>query len=363
MTRKLRVGLGQFNELTDEKLAFIKQCGADDFLMNTPKLPGDKQWEYEDLLALRRRADAAQLRLMALENVPVSFYDKAMLGLPGRDEQIAHMQTTIRNMGRAGIPILGYHWMPNSVWRTPEMAVLRGGARGTRFNLAEHDPNQLTHGRIYTEDEMWANYEYYLARILPVAEESNVQLALHPDDPPVPALGGIARIFRNFDGFKRAMDTFDSSYHGLDFCMGCWSEMGGMENVIRAVRHFGARDKIIYVHFTTSGHSRQFQRVLHQRRQRQPVRSGQDTARRGFYRFHDHRPRAPHGGRHRLGASRPRLRHRLYCCVDRGGGDAGVVRNASTQNTVSEEKRRGQSTLLALSMKTEAQDLLSTGCV
>ncbi|MCB9140554.1 MAG: mannonate dehydratase [Caldilineaceae bacterium] len=224
-------------------------CGADDFLMNTPKLPGDKQWEYEDLLALRRRADAAQLRLMALENVPVSFYDKAMLGLPGRDAQIAHMQTTIRNMGRAGIPILGYHWMPNSVWRTPELAVLRGGARGTRFNLAEHDPDQLTHGRIYTEDEMWANYEYYLARILPVAEESNVQLALHPDDPPVPSLGGIARIFRNFDGFKRAMDTFDSPYHGLDFCMGCWSEMGGMENVIRAVRHFGARDKIIYVHF------------------------------------------------------------------------------------------------------------------
>ena len=172
-----------------------------------------------------------------------------MLGLPGRDEQIAHMQTTIRNMGRAGIPILGYHWMPNSVWRTPEMAVLRGGARGTRFNLAEHDPNQLTHGRIYSEDEMWANYEYYLARILPVAEESNVQLALHPDDPPVPSLGGIARIFRNFDGFKRAMDTFDSPYHGLDFCMGCWSEMGGMENVIRAVRHFGARGKIIYVHF------------------------------------------------------------------------------------------------------------------
>ena len=249
MALKMRVGLGQFNELTDEKLAFIKQCGADDFLMNTPKLPGDKQWEYEDLLALRRRADAAQLRLMALENVPVSFYDKAMLGLPGRDEQIAHMQTTIRNMGRAGIPILGYHWMPNSVWRTPEMAVLRGGARGTRFNLAEHDPSQLTHGRIYGEDEMWANYEYYLARILPVAEESNVQLALHPDDPPVPSLGGIARIFRNFDGFKRAMDTFDSPYHGLDFCMGCWSEMGGMENVIRAVRHFGARDKIIYVHF------------------------------------------------------------------------------------------------------------------
>ncbi|MCB9151539.1 MAG: mannonate dehydratase [Caldilineaceae bacterium] len=249
MTLPMRIGLGQFNELTDEKLAFIKQLGADDFLMNTPRLPGDKQWEYEDLLTLRQRADAAELRLMALENVPVSFYDKAMLGLPGRDEQIAHMQTTIRNMGKAGIPILGYHWMPNSVWRTQEPAVLRGGARGTRFNLAEHDPAQLTHGRIFGEDEMWANYEYYLERILPVAEEAGVKLALHPDDPPVESLGGVARLFRNFEGFKRAMDTFDSPNHGLDFCMGCWSEMAGMDYVIDAVRHFGPRGKIIYVHF------------------------------------------------------------------------------------------------------------------
>ena len=249
MTLQMRVGLGQFNELTDEKLAFIKQLGADDFLMNTPRLPGDREWAYDDLVAAKQRADAAGLRLMALENVPVSFYDKVMLGAPGRDEQIAHMQNTIRHMGKAGIPILGYHWMPNSVWRTPEPAELRGGARGTRFNLAEHDPNELTHGRIYTADEMWANYEYYLSRILPVAEEANVKLALHPDDPPVESLGGVARIFRNFEGFKRAMDTFDSPHHGLDFCMGCWSEMGGHAYVIDAIRHFGERDKIIYIHF------------------------------------------------------------------------------------------------------------------
>jgi mannonate dehydratase len=125
----MRIGLGQFNELTDEKLAFIKQLGANDFLMNTPKLPGDKQWEYNDLAALHQRADAADLRLMALENVPVSFYDRVMLGLPGRDVQIEHMKNTIRNMGKADIPILGYHWMPNSVWRTPEMASLRGCGR------------------------------------------------------------------------------------------------------------------------------------------------------------------------------------------------------------------------------------------
>lgn len=249
MPEQMRIALGQFNQLTDEMLTYIQQLGAKDFLMNTPKLPGDKQWEYEDLKAAKDRADAVGLRLMALENVPVSFYDKVMLGLPGRDEQIAHMQTTIRNMGKAGIPILGYHWMPNKVWRTPNPEVLRGGALGTRFNLAEHDPDELTHGRVYSADEMWANYEYYLERILPVVEEAGVTLALHPDDPPVESLGGVARIFRNFEGFKRAMDTFTSPNHGLDFCMGCWSEMGGHDYVIDAIRHFGSRGQIVYVHF------------------------------------------------------------------------------------------------------------------
>ena len=143
MTEVMRIGLGQFNELTDEMLTYIKQLGATDFLMNTPKLPGDAQWEYADLVAARQQADAAGLRLMALENVPRSFYDKAMLGLPGRDEQIAHMCTTIRNMGRAGIPILGYHWMPSGVWRTPEPAALRGDAKGTRFDMAEHDTRAI----------------------------------------------------------------------------------------------------------------------------------------------------------------------------------------------------------------------------
>jgi len=249
MSLEMRIGLGQFKELTEEKMLFIKQVGADDFLMNTPKLPGDARWEYEDLLALRKQADRAKLRLMALENVPIPFYDKAMLGLPGRDVQIENMKITIRNMGRAGIPILGYHWIPNGVWRTPDPPPLRGGAGTTWFDYERQKNSPLTHGREFTAEEMWDNYHYYMERVLPVAEDCQVRLALHPDDPPVPALGGVARIFGSFEGFARAMDTFDSPMHGLDFCMGCWSEMGGHENVVKGIRHFGGRDKIVYVHF------------------------------------------------------------------------------------------------------------------
>jgi mannonate dehydratase len=244
----MRVALGQFNELTDEQLLFVKQCGCDDVLLNTPKLPGEERWEYEDLLAWRNRAEAAGLRLIALENVPITFYDRIMLGLPGRERQLENLQQTVRNMGRAGIPILGYHWMPNRVWRTAEHRPVRGGAAATAFRLSDVADNSPTHGREYSEDELWTAYDWYLERMLPVCEEAGVRLALHPDDPPVPALGGIPRLFRNFENFRRAMETHESPMHGLDYCHGCWSEMRGGEGVLESIRWFGERGRIFYVH-------------------------------------------------------------------------------------------------------------------
>lgn len=243
---KMRLALGQFNQLTDEKLLFARQLGVDNIQLNTPTLPGETHWAFMDLLHLRTRCEDAGLHLVALENVPVGFYAKAMLGLPGRDEQIEHMATTIRNMGRAGIPILGYHWMPNGVWRTSRTTPGRGGAQVTSFDMELACSAPLSHDRVYTEADMWASYEYYIQALLPVAEEAGVKLALHPDDPPVESLGGIARIFRNFQGFKQAMEIGDSPMHGLDFCHGCWSEMG--PGVLDAIRYFGERGRIFYVH-------------------------------------------------------------------------------------------------------------------
>ncbi len=248
MELPMRIALGQFNTLEDEeRLQFIKQLGVDDIILNTPALPGETHWKYSDLLAWRTKAEVAGLRLGSIENVPIKFYDKVMLGLPGRDEQIENMATTIRNIGKAEIPIFGYHWVPNSVWRTPGGSVTRGDARVTSFDYESAKDAPLTHDREYTAEEMWDNYTYFIKAIVPVAEEANVNLALHPDDPPVESLGGIARIFRNFEGFKRAIKTVDSERNGLDFCQGCWTEMG--EDVYAAIRYFAERGKIFYVHF------------------------------------------------------------------------------------------------------------------
>jgi mannonate dehydratase len=243
----LRVAIGQFNELTDEQIAFAQQLGVEDVQLNTPRLPGDERWEYEDLYALAQRAADSGLRVICLENVPIRFYDKIMLGQAGRERQLENMQATVRNMGRAGIPILGYHWMPNGVWRTEPQKPIRGGAISNAFRMTDA-PTALTHDRTYSTDEIWDTYDWYLERILPVCEEAGVRMALHPDDPPVPSLGGVARLFGNFDNFKRAMETHPSPMHGLDFCHGCWSEMRSGAGILEALDWFGRDGRILYVH-------------------------------------------------------------------------------------------------------------------
>ncbi len=272
MNGKIRVAAGSIRELDDETLQFAAQLGLSGVILNTPPLtgqapygsmqtlgtsywvkPGDEaptqKWDFLELLQLRKRVEAYGLRLEAIENVPIYFYEKCLLGLPGRDEEIENYQATIRHLGKAGIPILGYHWMANRVWRTAKEDPSRGGSRVSSFDyeLAKHSPP--TFGREISEDEVWANYEYFIKAVLPVAEEASVVLALHPDDPPTPTLGGVARIFRNLEGFRRAIEQIaPSPMHQLDFCMGTWAEMG-LEEMFTGMRHFAEQGKISYVHF------------------------------------------------------------------------------------------------------------------
>jgi len=246
-SRGVRVAYATDGEPTPEQLQFATQLGLSGILVWEPRLPGERWWSYHDLLHLRTRCEDAGLRLEAIENTPLAWYDRAMLGLPGRDEQIEAYQETVRNMGRAGIPVLGFHWMPNSVWRTSFTTRGRGDAVVSSFDAALTANAPLTHGRVFTEDDLWETFRVFTDAVVPVAEEAGVRLALHPDDPPVEALGGIPRLFRGFDGFRRAIEIVDSPAFGLNFCMGTWSEMGG--DVLEPLRYFLERDRVVYVHF------------------------------------------------------------------------------------------------------------------
>lgn len=270
----IRVAVGQFHDLTDERLRFAKQIGVSGVQMNNPSLPGATRWEEEDVRQLAEKVARAGLKLEAIENVPAQFYMKAMLGLDGRDEEIENYQSTIRAVARAGVPVLGLHFMPNSVWTTDSAAVTRGGAVARRFDMAMVEKNSSDfdllrtfmpdglglvssmplfdkNERGITEEQMWANYTYFMSAVLPVAEEEGLRLALHPDDPPVPTLGGVARLFYKPDNFKKAYDLFGASRSwALNLCLGCCSEMtGGKKNVIEMIEYFVPKRAVAYVHF------------------------------------------------------------------------------------------------------------------
>jgi mannonate dehydratase len=270
----MRVAVGQFHELTEERLRFAAQIGASGLQMNNPTLPGDHRWEQADVRALVDKVEAAGLKFEAIENVPTHFYHKAMMGLEGRDEQIENYQATIRAVARAGVPVLGLHFMPNSVWTTDRNGTTRGGATARQFDMSIVEANidnlellrsfmPTTLGRassmplfgkdgtFISEDQMWDNYTYFMKAVLPVAEEEGLKLALHPDDPPVPMLGGVARLFYKPDNFKKAYDLVGrSEAWSLDLCLGCCSEMpGGKANVTEMIEYFAPKGRISYIHF------------------------------------------------------------------------------------------------------------------
>ena len=194
--------------------------------------------------------------------MPGEHYDQCMLGLPGRDEQIERVCETVTNMGRAGIEVLLYQWMLLGVMRTDEYGSIgRGGARYPRFDLTEAErwptvsvlrSEQMPHvhlpDRELSSDQVWDNLGYFLERVVPVAEEAGVKLAIHPDDPPIPSFMGVARIIINWEALQRVIDIVPSHCNGLTFCMGTIATMADMD-VIDAIRHFGGQRKVFFVHF------------------------------------------------------------------------------------------------------------------
>ena len=261
MSQQMRVAIGQYHTATDEYLTYAQQLGVSGLQFNiqgpTRDLPGkDGYWTLANLQRLKQRVNDFGLQLEAIENVPRNFYLKTMLGLAGQEAQVSNYQRTVQNMGAAGIPLLGLNWMPGGVWRTPTQRG-RGGVTVTAFDLEAALAGQISSGdrqQEHSESQLLESYLRFMEQVLPVAETSGVKIALHPDDPPVKALGRQERLFYKAENFRKVLAALPSPAHGLDFCMGCFSEMlyddcSAGEGVLDAIRHFGGQDRIFYVHF------------------------------------------------------------------------------------------------------------------
>lgn len=243
----MRPALATFYPVTDERLRFTRQLGLTDGLVWGPTFPDVERLDFTQLVALKGRFEAEGLNLYAIETLPASFMKDVILAGPTRDEKVEVIRNLVRDMGRAGIGVFGYNWMATGVWRTSNSHPLRGGARGTATDAALLAKAPLSFEREYTEDEIWASYEYFLKAVVPVAEEEGVRLALHPNDAPVPQVGGVPALFRSRENFERGLAIVDSPANALCLCLGNWGAMG--EHIPSVIRDLGPRGKIVYVHF------------------------------------------------------------------------------------------------------------------
>jgi len=244
------------SEPSEADLQFAQQLGVEYVVLWT-----DGAHAGYDFYASRRELfERAGLKIYGFGNWDVHNQDAIVLNLPGRDEKIRQYKDHQRDLGKAGIPYTTYAHMANGIWSTePELA--RGGAKARAFDLAKAESGHwhgkryfvpLSHGRSYSEDEIWENFSYFIRQVAPVAEEAGVKIGIHPDDPPGVDLAGVPRcIFGNFAGYQRALEIADSPNVGVCFCVGCWLEGGELmgKGVLESIRYFGERGKLFKVHF------------------------------------------------------------------------------------------------------------------
>lgn len=221
----------------------------------------DESWSAESLTKLRERVESygIKLEMLALPMSSVAVENaenpNILLGKdPERDREIDNICQIVRNCARAGIPSAKYAFTLLGVLRT-ESVRGRGGSMYSAFDYrtAKPDAPLGAAGEVGAEI-FWDRVAYFVKRVVPVAEEYKIRLALHPQDPALPpgkAYRGVQRELATVDGLKRYIELSPSPYHGLLFCQGTLAE--SMQNpakeILEAIRYFGTRGKLFGVEF------------------------------------------------------------------------------------------------------------------
>ena len=232
---------------SDDELLFLQQIGLRWARVELQAAEG----EYDALSKVQQRFQSYGLRIFSVMH-PAYRSLRIQLGQQGRDDDIEQYRTFLRSCGRLGIPLANYDFHPGNTYTTA--TVRRRAYLAREFNLKDFRARveKQRFGRQYSAKEIWETYTYFFRAVLPVAEKADVKLGLHPDDPPLAMMNGVAKIFTHYDGYRRAEELAGNSRHwGLTFCIGTWSE-GGREmgkDVFEMIQDFGKRRKIFDVHF------------------------------------------------------------------------------------------------------------------
>jgi mannonate dehydratase len=231
------------------KVKAIKQFGADYIHLSGPKLP----WTVEGIQTIVDRYKAEGLTII---NMMVNFSGDIIHAGPTRDEEIKKVQDALRIAGKVGIPIVEYNFYAHRLTEGYYNVEGRGGSGylgydynrvNPRFGMAAKDLPPTEQDPAMTKEQLWANITYFLKAVIPVAEQSNVRMALHPNDPPPPISRGSEQIMSTFKDWKHLFDIVDSPANGMTFDCGVSTEIG--ENAVEVLRYMASRNRINHVHY------------------------------------------------------------------------------------------------------------------
>jgi mannonate dehydratase len=282
----MKLGLGLYRHmLTRENLRFARQAGATHIVAHLvdyfsgasatgsdqptgaelgwgPAGDPEKLWTVQELTALKSEITAAGLTLEAIENFDPAHWHDVLLDGPKKREHLENVKTIIRRLGKAGIPIIGYNFSIAGVCGRIRGPFARGEAvsvgmdsplntpmpRGMVWNMTyDRDAEPGVEPPI-SHETLWNRFKDFLDAVIPVAEESGVTLAAHPDDPPMSTMRGQPRLVYQPQMFQRLLDMQRSSANKLEFCLGTVAEMTDGD-VYEATARYSRQQKLAYVHF------------------------------------------------------------------------------------------------------------------
>lgn len=229
-------------------------------------VPAGEVWPTESIGSIQSDAEKNGLNFEVVESVPV--HESIKLGLPERESLIQNYCENIRRLGRAGVRVICYNFMPVFDWlrsdlsrRLPDgstalafdnQTVLAMNPATCALSLPGWDESYTKEGlknllgqyKFVDEEKLWDNFSYFLHKIIPVCEESGVNMAIHPDDPPW-GIFGLPRIITGAKSYARMKAVNPSIRNGITLCLG--SLGADPANDIQAIAH-KYHDRIHFVH-------------------------------------------------------------------------------------------------------------------
>lgn len=248
----------------ERKWKLAKQVGVNWAITKAiPSLSGkEAPYDFNSLKKIKDEFKNAGFQLYGLEGDQFDM-SSIKLGLANRDEWIEKYRQMIRNMGRLNIQLLCYNFMASIGWyRTRTDVQERGGALTSEFDLRAVHNHLVPVEKQITEKKLWDNLWYFLDAVLPIAEENGVQMALHPDDPPISPLMGVGRILTSADAFNRILQKYPSRANGITFCQATFKTMG--EDLKSISRNWLQDDRIFFLHLRdVEGNKHRFRETFH----------------------------------------------------------------------------------------------------